>query len=326
MKVKMIMGVVAGMLVTTSFAQNQYDALRFLGDELNGTARFVGMGGAMSALGADISTMSTNPAGIGLYRSNDVALSFGWNSNKSSADWGGSVSNENRGRASFDQIGFVWSTKIGNKTNLRYVNFGFNYHKRANFNRQFSAKGNLNGLSLTNQMAGMLLNAGDESGLYYLTNSDFETYLKPIIQYVEYIPDNMQEPVAYYNGRHYQYGIESTSSISSSIRCTISRKEWDSDSTSFDSPWVSEMLKSPSCTFRMSSSSIRSGLVICRAIALDRRIAMRIKITISTYREILNGFSGSRSSSMNAIPTILHLVFSTVCMIVSLSLPSNVDV
>lgn len=48
-----------------------------------------------------------------------------------------------------------------------------------------------------------------------LTNSDFETYLKPIIQYVEYIPDNMQEPVAYYNGRHYQYGIESTSSISS---------------------------------------------------------------------------------------------------------------
>ena len=50
MKVKMIMGVVAGMLVTTSFAQNQYDALRFLGDELNGTARFVGMGGAMSAL------------------------------------------------------------------------------------------------------------------------------------------------------------------------------------------------------------------------------------------------------------------------------------
>lgn len=184
MKVKMIMGVVAGMLVTTSFAQNQYDALRFLGDELNGTARFVGMGGAMSALGADISTMSTNPAGIGLYRSNDVALSFGWNSNKSSADWGGSVSNENRGRASFDQIGFMWSTKIGNKTNLRYVNFGFNYHKRANFNRQFSAKGNLNGLSLTNQMAGMLLNAGDESGLYYSTNSNFEALLSASNPYV----------------------------------------------------------------------------------------------------------------------------------------------
>ena len=113
-----------------------------------------------------------------------MALSFGWNSNKSSADWGGSVSNENRGRASFDQIGFVWSTKIGNKTNLRYVNFGFNYHKRANFNRQFSAKGNLNGLSLTNQMAGMLLNAGDESESDYSTNSDFEALLNASNPYV----------------------------------------------------------------------------------------------------------------------------------------------
>lgn len=185
MKVKMIMGVVAGMLVTTSFAQNQYDALRFLGDELNGTARFVGMGGAMSALGADINTMSTNPAGIGLYRRNDVALSFGWNGNKSSADWGGSISKESRGRASFfDQIGFVWSTKIGNDTKLRYVNFGFNYHKHANFNRQFSANGNLHGLSLTNQMANMLLTAGDESGLYYLTNNDFNDLLDASNPYI----------------------------------------------------------------------------------------------------------------------------------------------
>ena len=34
------------------------------------------MGGAMSALGGDISTMGTNPAGIGIYRSNDAMTSF----------------------------------------------------------------------------------------------------------------------------------------------------------------------------------------------------------------------------------------------------------
>ena len=34
------------------------------------------MGGAVGALGGDISTMGTNPAGIGLYRSNDVMTSF----------------------------------------------------------------------------------------------------------------------------------------------------------------------------------------------------------------------------------------------------------
>lgn len=51
-----------------AMTQNAYDAARYAGDELNGTARFVGMGGAMGALGADISTIGTNPAGIGLFR------------------------------------------------------------------------------------------------------------------------------------------------------------------------------------------------------------------------------------------------------------------
>ena len=40
---------VAGALASAAAAQNQYDALRFLGNDVNGTARFVGMGGAMSS-------------------------------------------------------------------------------------------------------------------------------------------------------------------------------------------------------------------------------------------------------------------------------------
>ena len=57
----------AALTALTVNAQTQYDAFRFSESELNGTARFVGMGGAMGALGADISVMSTNPAGIGLF-------------------------------------------------------------------------------------------------------------------------------------------------------------------------------------------------------------------------------------------------------------------
>lgn len=161
-------------LFSAATAQNQYDVARFLNDDLNGTARFVGMGGAMSALGADISTISTNPAGIGLFRSNDISLSFGFNSNQAKSDMGGVLSNEKRLKASFDQAGFVWSTKIGNKTDLRYLNFAFNYHKRANFNRQFSANGGFqDGASLTWLMADMLYYAGDDYGSYYNTEQDF---------------------------------------------------------------------------------------------------------------------------------------------------------
>lgn len=165
---------VAGALASAAAAQNQYDALRFLGNDVNGTARFVGMGGAMSSLGADLSTIGTNPAGIGLYRSNDVALSFGFNANKSHSDFNGSVMDESRNRASFDQVGFVWSTKIGNKTDLRFLNFAFNYHKRVNFNRQFASKGGLNGNSLTWQMADMIDRAENSNGgLFYQTEDDF---------------------------------------------------------------------------------------------------------------------------------------------------------
>ena len=69
------------LLISVGFLNAQttiYDANRWMGSDLNGTARFVGMGGAMGALGGDITTMGTNPAGIGIYRSNDVMVSFGF--------------------------------------------------------------------------------------------------------------------------------------------------------------------------------------------------------------------------------------------------------
>lgn len=152
--------VVLTMSVSALFAQTQYDAARIVGTELNGTARFVGMGGAMGALGADISVIGTNPAGIALFRSHNVSTSFGFNKNMTSSTFNGTKVSDSRTKASYDQIGFVYSNKIGNKTNLRYLNFGFNYHKAANFNRQFSSKGALNGSSLSWQMTDMMNGAG----------------------------------------------------------------------------------------------------------------------------------------------------------------------
>lgn len=154
-KILMVTACILSTVIAAS-AQSQYDAARFMGSELNGTARFVGMGGAMGALGGDISVMGTNPAGIGIYRSNDIAFSFGFNNTAAESNFNGSVVKDNRTRASFDQIGFVYSNKIGNTTSVRYVNFGFNYQKRKNFNNAFSMGGNLDGFSQTWQMATML--------------------------------------------------------------------------------------------------------------------------------------------------------------------------
>jgi len=112
-----------------------------------GTARYVGMGGALGALGADMSVISWNPAGIGLIRKSDIALTFG-------GTWGkSSISEEDRGKGTFDQIGFVYNIKTGSET-CPYVNFSFNFQKKINFNHNFYAdNGNLNELSQLDQVA-----------------------------------------------------------------------------------------------------------------------------------------------------------------------------
>lgn len=124
-------------------AQDTYDNARMLGYDLNGTARYVGMGGALEALGADISTISTNPAGIGMFRHSNASLSFGAVSQQ------GVNKFDNLGKTvmSFDQIGFVYSGRTGESS---YVNFGFNYHKSKNFDQILSATNQLGNSSVNN--------------------------------------------------------------------------------------------------------------------------------------------------------------------------------
>ncbi|WP_101545372.1 outer membrane protein transport protein [Bacteroides cutis] len=144
-----------GLMITAApiVAQTVYDAAKITNKDLNGTARFVGMGGAMGALGGDISTIGTNPAGIGIYRSNDAMVSFGLSAYGTESNYMGNKINSDKVRASFDNAGFVLATKIGNATTLRYVNFGFNYHRAKSFYKNMSMKGNLGDHSQTFQMA-----------------------------------------------------------------------------------------------------------------------------------------------------------------------------
>lgn len=111
-----------------AFAQNAYDAVNIMQSDLNGSARYVGMGGALNALGADISLMSSNPAGTGLYRRSDVNFSL---SGLVTGDRG--QMHNDRSRMSFDQAGVLFAVKVGGSSPVQYVNFGVNYKKNRNF-------------------------------------------------------------------------------------------------------------------------------------------------------------------------------------------------
>lgn len=122
----------AAMQMQAQAVLDTYIGAQLATEDLNGTARYVGMGGAMEALGADISTIGTNPAGIGLFRKSQISGSFGLVSQSD----GKSFQDGSKTSASFDQLGIVFSTRWGAHS---YVNYGFNYHKSRNFNHVLSA-------------------------------------------------------------------------------------------------------------------------------------------------------------------------------------------
>ena len=160
-----------GLLTTLAInAQTIYDGVNLSAKDLNGTARFVGMGGAMGALGGDISTINTNPAGIGIYRSSEVNATFGFSSYATGSDYQG---NQLKSKATFgdlDNLGFVLSTQYSTQKILRYINFGFNYQRVKSFNRNMQMKGNLGDFSQTFYMANQAYGITDWNNSY--TNSE----------------------------------------------------------------------------------------------------------------------------------------------------------
>lgn len=141
-------------------AQDSYTNERITNSssDVIGSARYVGMGGALGALGADISVISWNPAGIGFYRKNDLAITFG-------GTWGKSyINEENRGTGTFDQAGFVYNMPIDSET-CPYINFSFNFQKKINFNQNFYADNdNIYELSQMDQVAELVdWDAGTEN-------------------------------------------------------------------------------------------------------------------------------------------------------------------
>lgn len=127
-------------IVSPLCAQETYENANIASEDLNGTARYVGMGGALDALGADLSTIGTNPAGMGLFRHSTANISFGMVSQQD----GKSFANGDKTNASFDQAGFVYSRKTGRNS---FLNLAFNYHKSRNFDYILSASGALKGAS-----------------------------------------------------------------------------------------------------------------------------------------------------------------------------------
>ena len=73
---KMLRYISTFVLCTLSLCTFSQDYTRLSERTIMGTARYVGMGGAMTAIGGDPSAVRDNPAGLGLYRHTEVLLTM----------------------------------------------------------------------------------------------------------------------------------------------------------------------------------------------------------------------------------------------------------
>ncbi|MCM1092947.1 MAG: outer membrane protein transport protein [Lachnospiraceae bacterium] len=147
------------LLPAVSQAQSAVDLYNMCRPDLRGTARFMSMGGAFTALGGDLSSLNQNPAGIGIYRSSELGLTLNLDFQSSSATAQGNKTEENQTKFSFNNFGYVGTMPL-NSTWLQSISWGATYSRVLSFDRINSGRiGNLGGASLSNYIAAMS-NAG----------------------------------------------------------------------------------------------------------------------------------------------------------------------
>lgn len=132
-------------------AQSAIDANQINGSDVRGTARFVAMGGAFTSLGGDLSTLTQNPAGLGIYRRSEIGLTFDINKRNYSSTTPGYKFNNSQTKAYFDNFGYVGTANLNGA--LRSFSWGVSYQRLNAFHRRHEGYNMPTETSLSNYIA-----------------------------------------------------------------------------------------------------------------------------------------------------------------------------
>ena len=131
--------VIAGIVSSTSaFAQNEIDALRYGQQTSIATARSIGLGGAGGSYGGDFSSLSINPAGLGVYRSSELMITPTLRFNNLHSTYLDNSVDRNNSKFSVNNLGIVFTKaaqgKDYEKSNWKTVSFGIGFNRVADYN------------------------------------------------------------------------------------------------------------------------------------------------------------------------------------------------
>lgn len=148
MNKRIILIYIAIFCVFTCKSQEMFDALGFTELPIQGTARAMSMSGAFGALGGEPTTLITNPAGLGIYRSCEATLSLynNYSQHKTSSN------NNDNNRIALSQASYVHAILPKNNKVLIASNFAFSFNRLKNFQNKYNFSNSVSS-SITNYIA-----------------------------------------------------------------------------------------------------------------------------------------------------------------------------
>lgn len=137
-------------LVCLFFSQNDEDAIRYSRGAVSGSARSIAMAGAFGAMGADISCLNNNPAGIGVYKSSDISATGGFRFARVQSHYNDSSTSDFKNNFCLPNIGIAGAgvNKEIDKNNFTRSNFAVSINRITNFKNNISIAGKSKGSSL----------------------------------------------------------------------------------------------------------------------------------------------------------------------------------
>ncbi len=132
-------------------AQTPEDALRTAWFTQNGTARNMATGGVMGSLGGDITANHVNPAGLGLFKTNELVLTPGFLINRNKFNYRGTDTANSKNDFNLGTSGIILSSATRRDQKWTSSSFALSINQLANYDNHVQFKGFNNFSSFTEQ-------------------------------------------------------------------------------------------------------------------------------------------------------------------------------
>lgn len=160
-----------------AMAQDITDAMRYSFINPTGSARALGIGNALGSIGGDFSTLSINPAGIGIYRKSEMMFTPSVHFTDVNGNYLNQNATETASRFNFNNIGMVFTRaprgRRYDRSEWKAVSFGMGINRLADFNRTYA----YGGLNTQTSYSQVFLNQVLQDPSNYQNNIGYQSYL-----------------------------------------------------------------------------------------------------------------------------------------------------